>query len=220
MRFRLVAHADDVGTLRVPAEGHAAILGASGSGKSRILRRLMGLDEGMDRVVIDGVPETIDRLRELVGWVPQEGGLFGSASVLDNVTVASAEPSDRAAKMRAMNLLDLVGLVVRAHHPVAHLTLSERRRVALARALFRQPRVLVVDGALDPSLDSHLAALVEICVPRCRLLQARVRADHVVERARMVHLVAGGRIVGAGAWNDLLDLDDADVRAAVAWATP
>lgn len=220
MTFRLLAHADDVGTVWVPPEGHAAIVGSSGSGKSRILRRLMGLDEGMDRVAIDGVPQTIDQLREHVGWVPQDGGLFGSTSVLGNVTFPSADLADHDAHVRAMDLLDLMGLLTRAQGPVAHLTVSQRRRVALARALFRRPRVLVVDGALDPSLDPHLAAVVEVSAPSCGLLLGRVRADRVVEHAHVVHLVAANRIVGSGTWEDLLAVDDPDVRAAVVWATP
>ena len=74
-------------------------------------------------------------------------------TVLDNVLTAAISPSDSAAMRRAGELLDRFGLADRLTHRPAELSVGERQRVAMARALLNGPRVLLADeptGNLDP----------------------------------------------------------------------
>jgi len=139
------------------------ILGASGSGKSTILKLLLGLirpDSG--GILIDGQDITRLSERELVGirkeigMVFQEGALFDSLSVRENVGYrlyeegAMSEPEIEIAVMR---LLGFVGLEDAIDKMPAELSGGMKRRVGIARALVGTPRVILYDEAtagLDP----------------------------------------------------------------------
>ena len=142
------------------------VVGPSGSGKStlcRCLNRLETIDSG--RIEIDGVqlPEEgseLARLRSEVGMVFQSFNLFGHRTVLDNVMlapVAVRKVPKQAARDRAMELLDRVGLAGKADALPAQLSGGQQQRAAIARALAMEPKVMLFDeptSALDPELVS------------------------------------------------------------------
>ena len=142
----------------------AVILGASGSGKSTLLRTLNRLEKhDSGRIVVDGI-EVCDELKELdalrseVGMVFQQFNLFPHLTVLENVTLAPRRvrktPRDQA-DVKALELLDRVGLKAHAYkHPFA-LSGGQQQRVAIARSLAMAPRVMLFDeptSALDPEM--------------------------------------------------------------------
>jgi len=136
-----------------------AITGASGSGKSTLLHLLGGL-ETPDHGTIS-LNGSNDPHRE-VGFVFQFHYLLSDLSAVENVALPLliARRSTRHAHERAMELLRDAGLEARADHPVSHLSGGEQQRVAVARALVREPKLLLADeptGNLDASIGEEIA---------------------------------------------------------------
>ena len=146
-----------------------SIVGASGAGKTTLLQILGTLDlpDGGD-VSIGGHSTTGMSRRELsafrnanLGFVFQFHRLLPEFNALENVLMPAwiAGAPEKDAKDRAASLLDDLGLGHRAHHNPSELSGGEQQRVAVARALMNQPRVLLAD---EPSgnLDSENAAML------------------------------------------------------------
>jgi lipoprotein-releasing system ATP-binding protein len=135
-----------------------AITGASGSGKSTLLHLLGGLETAdHGSVTLDG---TIGRRQE-IGFVFQFHYLLPDLSALENVALPlliARRKSDRAFA-RARDLLAEAGLAARAEHPVSHLSGGEQQRVAVARALVTEPKLLLADeptGNLDEAISYQI----------------------------------------------------------------
>ena len=144
--------------------GHTKIvLGASGSGKSTILKLILGLwkpDGG--RIWVNG--DRIDAMNELqlmkmradVGMVFQEGALFDSLTVAENVGFKLYEESDMAdeeVRARVEEVIGFVGLSDYIDRMPSELSGGQRRRVAIARAMASKPHIILYDEAttgLDP----------------------------------------------------------------------
>ena len=182
-----------------------ALMGASGAGKSTILRAVAAL-EAFDAgtVSFDGAtlsPGPIppqSRLKELrrhVGFVFQSPSLFEHMTALDNVTLAPMHalgwPRDKAERV-AIDLLESLGVGGRARAYPRELSGGEAQRVAIARALAPDPAVLLMDeptAALDPARRGVLGELLRELVRQGRALFiathdvdfARGYADRVIE---------------------------------------
>jgi lipoprotein-releasing system ATP-binding protein len=129
-----------------------AITGASGSGKSTLLHLLGGL-ESPDHGTILGDGE--------VGFVFQFHYLLPDLSALENVALPLliARWQKPRAYERARTLLENAGLADRTDHPVSHLSGGEQQRVAVARALITQPKLLLADeptGNLDAAIGEEI----------------------------------------------------------------
>ena len=140
------------------------IIGPSGSGKSTFLRclNLLETPTGGD-VIFEGesvmkAGKNINQLRERMGMVFQQFNLFPHLSVLENICIApmkvkKAQRSD--IELRALKLLDRVGLGDKAKAYPGQLSGGQKQRVAIARALAMEPEVLLFDeptSALDPQM--------------------------------------------------------------------
>lgn len=150
----------DAVDLHVPDGSITSVLGASGCGKTTLLRIVAGFvdaDSGVvalgDRVVHDG-SVTIAPERRGVGYVPQEGALFPHLDVAANITFGIPR-RDRSAG-RLAELLDLAELPAELarRHPF-ELSGGQQQRVAIARALAARPRVILLDEPFS-SLDAAL----------------------------------------------------------------
>ena len=143
--------------------GEVVVLcGPSGSGKSTLIRtvnRLEDIQNGQilfDGQDVHGTDAQINRLRSRVGFVFQSFNLFPHLSVLENITLAPNKLRNlkgAAAKQKAMELLDRVGLAHKAGAYPAQLSGGQQQRVAIARALAMEPPVMLFDeptSALDP----------------------------------------------------------------------
>ena len=135
-----------------------AILGASGTGKSTLLRCVAGLlapDAGEIRLgslLVDGPGRHIPAQRRMVGLVPQEGALFPHLSVAENVGFGLPK---RGREARVTELLHLIGLPGTENLRPHQLSGGMQQRVAVARALAPRPAVMVLDepfSALDTGL--------------------------------------------------------------------
>ncbi|CAM3675059.1 ABC transporter ATP-binding protein [Micrococcus flavus] len=157
-----------------------ALVGASGSGKSTVLRGIAGLEDVVAGTAeIDGTEVSgaaggrpVPVHRRGVGLVFQDGQLFPHRTVARNVAYGlEAAGWDRVRRRaRVAELLELVGLTELAGRPVRTLSGGQAQRVALARSLAPAPRVLLLDeplSALDADLRARLA----------RQIRAALRAE-------------------------------------------
>ncbi len=155
--------------LTVQAGERVALVGPNGAGKSTLLLHLNGILRGQGRVEIAGLPVTeknLARVRALVGLVFQnpDDQLF-SPTVFDDVAYGPlymGMPKDEIAERVALALeaVDMAGFEKRMPH---HLSIGERKRIALATVLSMEPQLLAVDepsAGLDPRARRGLIALL------------------------------------------------------------
>jgi polar amino acid transport system ATP-binding protein len=192
------------------------LMGASGSGKTSVLRAIAGLDPiRAGHIDIDGVRIRPGQLpggharRELyrrVGMVFQFHHLFEHLTALDNVWLAPVHvlhQPRKAAERKALELLDQMGIGARAHAMPHELSGGEAQRVAIARALAMGPQVLLMDeptASLDPARRGDLAAILrQLADGGCALLIASHDEEFVRGCAHRVLTMAEGRINGVTA---------------------
>ena len=193
-----------------------ALVGPSGAGKSTLVTLLPRFFDPVEgRITLDGTDlRDLDPndLRQHVGVVPQETLLF-SGSIADNVRYGRPEASDREVVDAAI-AANADGFV--REFPDGYATLvgergvklsgGQRQRIAIARALLKDPRILVLDEATS-SLDSESEALVQAALDR--LMEGRTtfviahRLSTIVDADRIV-VVDAGRVVQTGQHADLL----------------
>ncbi len=205
--------------LRVPAGSSLAIVGPTGSGKTTLVNlipRVYDADPGM--VLIDGRPireYSLESLRRSIGFVPQETFLF-SDRIRENIAlgVDSATHSDIHDAADAANIaVDIEGFPEAYETLVGErgITLSggQKQRTAIARALIRNPRILILDDALS-SVDTHtedkiLNHLRDVMAGRTTIfISHRVSTVRNADRIAVLH---GGRIVELGTHDELLALN-------------
>ena len=170
-------------SLTVPAGSFTAIMGPSGAGKTTIADLIIGLLRPQQgEILIDNVPlEQVDlrQWRRMIGYVPQESFLLHE-TVLWNVTLGDPEvnEADVEAALRAAGAWEFVAeLPQQIHSSVAErgmaLSGGQRQRIAIARALARRPKLLILDEVTS-SLDPQTEAAI------CQTLQGASRwADHL-----------------------------------------
>ncbi len=188
-----------------------AIFGPSGSGKTSILRAIAGLGKVAEGQVRIGETTWLDTAtgidlpphRRAVGVVFQEYALFPHLDVRQNVMIALWHRPRAERRARADALLDALHMADRAERPIGDLSGGERQRVAVARALARDPQVLLLDepfAALDRGLRAQLQD--EIDDIRAALSIPVVLVTHdfgdVVRLASHLLLLDGGRAVASG----------------------
>jgi len=169
------------------------LMGASGSGKTTILRCIAGL-ETPDAGTVEAGP---------CGMVFQFHCLFEHLTALDNVTLAPLHVGRRdrgASEARARELLDELGIGHRAHALPRELSGGEAQRVAIARALAMDPPLLLMDeptASLDPARRAELATTIRALATGGRALVITSHDEDFVERtgARVIRL-ADGRVSG------------------------
>ena len=193
--------------------GHTKIfLGASGAGKSTILRLILGLLKADSGVIfvngerVDNMTEDqMMQVRGDLGMVFQEGALFDSLSVRENVGYKLFEESNvpfDQANRRVEEVLGFVGLAEYIDRKPSELSGGQRRRVAIARAMAAKPRILLYDEpttGLDPitatTVDDEIIKLrdlegVSSIVVTHQLRDAFYVAEHTASRVNGGHRIA------------------------------
>ena len=145
------------------------VLGGSGCGKSSLLQHLIGLQPvRRGRILVDGEDMMLCRERILrrIGVMFQGGALFGSMTLLENVSLPLEEYTHldpEAVEWVASLKLGLVGLGRHRHHYPAEISGGMRKRAAIARAMALDPLILFLDepsAGLDPAMSAEIDQLV------------------------------------------------------------
>jgi ATP-binding cassette subfamily B multidrug efflux pump len=202
--------------LRVPHGSSLAIVGPTGSGKSTLVNLIPRIyDAGNDSVLIDGKPVReypLEFLRKNIGFVPQETFLF-SETVRENIAFGKEDASleeVRAAAKAASIASEIEGFPEQYKTMVGErgITLSggQKQRSAIARAIIRNPRILILDDALSSvdtdTEDKILNHLREIMKGRTTIfISHRVST---VRNADQIAVLHRGRIVEIGTHDELI----------------
>jgi phospholipid/cholesterol/gamma-HCH transport system ATP-binding protein len=212
VEFRHVSLAfDDLVVLRdlsfvVPSGSMTILLGASGSGKSVILKLILGLlkpDEGS--ILVNGEPiegmseRDLLRVRANIGIVFQENALFDSLTVEDNVGYRLAEEvhlPEEQVHARVEEVLGFVGLGEFIDRLPSELSGGQRRRVAIARAMAPEPALVLLDDPIT-GLDPIIALMVDDEIIKLRDLQ-HVTSLFVTHQIRDAFYVATHRAEPSG----------------------
>ncbi|MEA2744392.1 MAG: phospholipid/cholesterol/gamma-HCH transport system ATP-binding protein [Acetobacteraceae bacterium] len=207
--------------LDIPKGTSLVVIGGSGSGKSVLLKCVLGLIEPDDGIIeIDGhdILKLSHSEREIararIGMLFQNGALFDSLPVWENVAfglLASHKATRDDARAQADNFLGQVGLAASVGDlSPAELSGGMQKRVALARAIASQPDIMFFDEpttGLDPIMGAVIDGLIVDCVKR--LGSTAVAITHDMASARRIGdqaaMLLNGRIVWAGPANKLLD---------------
>jgi phospholipid/cholesterol/gamma-HCH transport system ATP-binding protein len=206
--------------LDVAARTSLVVIGGSGSGKSVLLKCILGLiDPDAGQIEIDGrdvlrlKATERDRLRAGIGMLFQNGALFDSLPVWENVVfalLAQRRVSRREGQLRAGDFLAQVGLApsVGELYP-AELSGGMQKRVALARAIAARPDIMFFDEpttGLDPIMGAVIDHLIVDCVRHLggtaiAITHDMASARRIGDAAAMLH---GGRIIWTGPASELM----------------
>jgi putative ABC transport system ATP-binding protein len=186
-----------------------AVVGPSGSGKSTLLHLLSALDRPTAgevaiagrRVADCGDDELSDLRRDEVGFVFQFFNLLPTLSAWENVALPATFAGRRlgAARDRAVELLERVGLADRVDHRPDELSGGQLQRVAVARALMRSPSLLVADeptGNLDSVAGEQVLDLLVGLVAGGTTVVMVTHSEEAAARADRVVQLRDGRIAG------------------------
>ncbi|MGD9792293.1 MAG: ABC transporter ATP-binding protein [Acidimicrobiia bacterium] len=210
-------------SMRIATGSLCAAIGASGAGKSSLLRAIAGLAEVEGTIRIGGRDATgLPAHRRGVAMLFQDPRLFDNMTVLDNVAYAQkvqGVPRTQR-RSRALDLLDEVGLVAAADERTTGLSGGERQRVALARALNAQPRVLLLDeplSAIDATRRVELRSLISRVHTRHGLTTIVVSHDitDVVALADTIAVIDGGVLLQHASTDDVLQRPSSPTVAAL-----
>jgi lipoprotein-releasing system ATP-binding protein len=185
-----------------------AIVGPSGSGKSTLLHILGGLDKPTEgRIVVEGddllkmSEERLSRFRnESLGFVFQFHHLLPEFSALENVCMPALIQGRKLKEVseRGSGLLREVGLEARIQHKPSELSGGEQQRVAVARALMNNPKIILADepsGNLDEE-NGHILhkLLVQLCVDKDLTFVIATHNPDLTKRAHRVLKLSDGKL--------------------------
>ncbi|HBL46387.1 ABC transporter ATP-binding protein [Gimesia sp.] len=188
----------DIERFEIKDQEQVVLIGESGSGKSTLLNVISGItavDSGKVTIAgteIASMAEVVrDQFRaERIGIVFQTFNLLPAFSALENVLLGMSFSRKKPSRDRAKELLALVGLEHRLHHHPRQMSVGEQQRVAVARALANQPRLLLAD---EPTANVDLAnqqTILELLRDACHQNQiAMLLVTHSQEVAKQFERV-------------------------------
>ena len=201
--------------LTIHAKNRIAVMGATGSGKTslfQLIPRLYDTDEGT--VKIDGKDVStlsLKALRQLIGYVPQEVMLF-TGSIAENLRWGKSDATEQEMiqALKDAQIYDHIqelpdGLNTRIGQKGVNLSGGQKQRLSIARALLRNPRILLLDdctSALDAKTESHLLKALERYA--CTTLMITQKVSSTVE-ADGILLMDDGQIEARGTHDELLE---------------
>jgi ABC-type sulfate/molybdate transport systems ATPase subunit len=189
------------------------VAGPNGAGKSSMLRLLLGsIRPDSGRIALDGRTLFAGRIdvppeERHIGYLPQDYALFPHLDGVGNVAFGLAHLPRRERRAHAMAWLERLGASHLADRRIRALSGGERQRLALARALAREPRALLLDepfASLDPSARRELRASLRKSLQEWRL--PAVIVSHDADDATLadrIAVVERGRIVQQGTPDEL-----------------
>jgi phospholipid/cholesterol/gamma-HCH transport system ATP-binding protein len=218
---RTVVHQDL--NLQIYAGEILSIVGGSGTGKTVLLRQMLGLEQpsrGCVRVFGEDIsaaePEQLQRMRNHWGMLFQQGALYSALTVFENIAQPMRElhalPEDviRDAVLLKMNMVGLGA--EHAHKMPADLSGGMVKRAALARALALEPQLLFLDeptAGLDPDLSDAFVALIQTLHRELKLTVVMVThdLDTLFALSSRIAVLADKHVIAVGPICDVLKVD-------------
>lgn len=199
--------------LDVPDHRTVVVLGKSGSGKSVLLKSIVGLiepDRGSitvdDVEVVGALPDTLLEIRRKVGYVFQSGALFDSMTVGENLAFPLKKVRrmhDADVRERVARYLERVGLPDKINRMPSELSGGQRKRIGVARTIITEPEYILYDEpttGLDPQTTREISELIVMLKKDLMISSIVVTHDPYCLRivADQVALIDEGRIAFAG----------------------
>ena len=203
-------------SISIPSGSHLGIVGVSGSGKSTLVDLLIGVIEPQAGEILisdDSPRKTIEKFPGLISYVPQEV-FISSASIKNNIALGFKE--SEISLERVERLLSMCGL--KEDFKVLNLNLDsqiggsnrqlsggQRQKLGLARALYTNPRILVLDefsSALDASSEQELTNLIKNLGDDITVVQIAHRLSSVKDCDQLIYLESG-EIIATGTFVEL-----------------
>lgn len=187
----------------VISPGVLGLLGPNGAGKSTLMRILATVtDPTQGKVVWNGtdIARHPNRLRQVLGYLPQEFGVYPHLNAFEFLTYVAAVKGLRGPVMRQRieELLGVLGLIDVARRPLGSYSGGMRQRVGIAQALLGDPQVLIVDeptAGLDPEERVRFRSLLaELSGERIVILSTHIVSD-VEAVASSIAIINQGRLV-------------------------
>lgn len=192
------------------------MVGPSGTGKSTLIALLLGLyPEYLGRIVMDGralpsIPK--EELWSLISWVPQEP-MFFSWSIRENLSLASLSEAEMLEACRAASCDEFIselpdGLDTIMGERGVRFSSGQRQRIAIARAILRRPRLLILDeatAALDSKTEAKVFDGIRRYLPGVTMIVVSHRLATVTEADRIL-VMSAGTIAEAGTHESLENL--------------
>lgn len=207
------------------------VIGASGSGKTVLLRQLIRLEKpDAGQILVDGediVPlgaVALNQVRRKFGMVFQMSALFDSMDVFDNVAFMLREHTklgSREIREKVMERLEALGVAHAVHKMPSELSGGMRKRVAVARALVMEPAILIYDEpttGLDPITSRTVDALIEEMRERYGVTSLVISHDmaSVFQIGHRITLLYKGHIEASGSPEEILASDNPAVKEILA----
>ncbi len=187
--------------------GVFGLLGPNGAGKSTLMRTLATLqapDAGA--ISLDGVDvlETPTLLRQKLGYLPQDFGVYprvSASALLEHIAVLKGLLEGAERKRQIDSLFELTGLSAVRHRDVSTFSGGMRQRFGIAQALLGAPRLLIVDeptAGLDPEERNRFHRLLCQLAEKCIVLLSTHIVEDVVELCSHFAVLSGGRVLLSG----------------------
>ena len=211
-------------TLRLEP-GVLGLLGPNGAGKSTLMRMIATITRPSSGAISwNGVDIATqpDALRRTLGYLPQDFGVYPNLSALEFLTYMAAVKglSQKQARQRIDDLLQLVNLTDAARRPIGGFSGGMRQRVGIAQALLNDPQLLIVDEptvGLDPEERVRFRNLIaDLAGERLVLLSTHIVSD-VEATATSIALIHQGRLLRHSLPEELLQVVDGNVWG---WMVP
>jgi ABC transporter fused permease/ATP-binding protein len=202
--------------LHIRAGEKVALVGHSGAGKSTIVQLLLRFYEPQEgQILVDGQPidtYNLSAYRANLGIVPQEVILFGG-SIHENIAYGKPDASDAEIReaARKANTLQFIeafpeGFATLVGERGVKLSGGQRQRIAIARAILKDPRILILDEATS-SLDAESEHLVQTALDELMLGRTTIIIAHrlaTIRKADRIYVISGGQISESGTHDELL----------------
>ena len=203
-RFPGVVANEDVSFDVAPGEIHA-LLGENGAGKSTLVKIIYGVqqaDEGT--IAFDGAPARIHSPKEAralgIGMVFQHFSLFEAMTVLENIALGMDEPPPRRElEARVREVLKTYDLSLDPHRDVHTLSVGERQRIEIVRALLQKPKLLIMDeptSVLTPQeVDKLFETLRQLASEGCSILYISHKLHEIEALCHIATIMRAGKVV-------------------------
>ncbi|WP_234736526.1 ABC transporter ATP-binding protein [Tellurirhabdus bombi] len=207
-------------SLRVDAGRKIALVGQSGAGKSTIIQLLLryyGIDTGS--VTVDGQniqDYNITHLRQNIAVVPQEVMLFGG-TIQENIAYGKANATEQEVleAARKANALEFIESFPEGFQTIVgergvKLSGGQRQRIAIARAILKDPAILILDEATS-SLDAESERLVQDALDELMQNRTTIIIAHrlaTIRKVDMIYVIRDGQIIESGKHDELSLLED------------